>query len=57
MKDLLIQVFSISLMGGGAVLLVWAVAALLRKVHAPSQLLCLLWLVCGARFCCRAASR
>ena len=40
----------LSLWGGAAVLAAWAVSALLHRVHAPSRLLCWLWLAVGLRF-------
>lgn len=36
--------------GGAAALAAWAVCKLLRRAHAPSRLLCWLWLAVGLRF-------
>lgn len=40
----------LSARGGIAALAVWAVCKLLRRAHAPSRLLCWLWLAVGLRF-------
>lgn len=40
----------LSARGGAAALAAWAVCKLLRRAHAPSRLLCWLWLAVGLRF-------
>ncbi len=50
MRSLVLQFFQISVWGGAAALGAWAACAVLRRCHAPSRLLCWLWLAVGMRF-------
>ncbi|MDD4850129.1 MAG: M23 family metallopeptidase [Gemmiger sp.] len=55
MKELLTQLAALSLWGGAAALLVVAVCAALRRLHAPAALLRGLWLAVAVRFLCPLA--
>lgn len=50
MRQTVLAFLLLSARGGIAALAVWAVCKLLRRVHAPSRLLCWLWLAVGLRF-------
>ena len=50
MRQTVLAFLLLSARGGIAALAVWAVCKLLRRAHAPSRLLCLLWLAVGLRF-------
>ena len=50
MRQTVLAFLLLSARGGIAALAVWAVCKLLRRAHAPSRLLCWLWLAVGLRF-------
>lgn len=50
MRSLVLRFLLLSLWGGAAALGAWAACAVLRRCHAPSRLLCWLWLAVGLRF-------
>ena len=50
MRSTVFAFFLLSARGGAAALAAWAVCKLLRRAHAPSRLLCWLWLAVGLRF-------
>lgn len=50
MRQTVLAFLLLSARGGIAALAVWAVCRLLRRAHAPSRLLCWLWLAVGLRF-------
>lgn len=50
MRQTVLAFLLLSARGGIAALAVWAVCKLLRRAHAPSCLLCWLWLAVGLRF-------
>ena len=50
MRQTMLAFLLLSARGGIAALAVWAVCKLLRRAHAPSRLLCWLWLAVGLRF-------
>lgn len=50
MRSTVFAFLLLSARGGAAALAAWAVCKLLRRAHAPSRLLCLLWLAVGLRF-------
>lgn len=50
MRSTVFAFLLLSARGGAAALAAWAVCKLLRRAHAPSRLLCWLWLAVGLRF-------
>lgn len=50
MRSTVFAFLLLSARGGVAALAAWAVCKLLRRAHAPSRLLCWLWLAVGLRF-------
>ena len=50
MRSTVFAFLLLSARGGTAALAAWAVCKLLRRAHAPSRLLCWLWLAVGLRF-------
>ena len=50
MRSTVFAFLLLSARGGAAALAAWAVCKLLRRAHAPSRLLCWLWLAVGVRF-------
>ena len=50
MRSTVFAFLLLSTRGGAAALAAWAVCKLLRRAHAPSRLLCWLWLAVGLRF-------
>lgn len=50
MRSTVFAFLLLSARGGAAALAAWAVCKLLRRDHAPSRLLCWLWLAVGLRF-------
>ena len=50
MRQTVLAFLLLSARGGIAALAVWAVCKLLRRAHAPSRLLCWLWLAMGLQF-------
>ena len=50
MRSTVLAFLLLSARGGVAALAAWAVCRLLRRAHAPSRLLCWLWLAVGLRF-------
>lgn len=50
MRSTVFAFLLLSARGGAAALVAWAVCKLLRRAHAPSRLLCWLWLAVGLRF-------
>ena len=50
MRSTVFAFLLLSAQGGAAALAAWAVCKLLRRAHAPSRLLCWLWLAVGLRF-------
>lgn len=50
MRSTVFAFLLLSARGGTAALVAWAVCKLLRRAHAPSRLLCWLWLAVGLRF-------
>ena len=50
MRSTVFAFLLLSARGGAAVLAAWAVCKLLRRAHAPSRLLCWLWLAVGLQF-------
>lgn len=50
MRSIVLAFLLLSARGGAAALAAWAVCRLLRRAHAPSRLLCWLWLAVGLRF-------
>ena len=50
MRSTVFAFLLLSARGGVAALSAWAVCKLLRRAHAPSRLLCWLWLAVGLRF-------
>lgn len=50
MRSTMFAFLLLSARGGAAALAAWAVCKLLRRAHAPSRLLCWLWLAVGLRF-------
>ena len=47
MRSTVFAFLLLSARGGAAALAAWAVCKLLRRAHAPSRLLCWLWLAVG----------
>lgn len=50
MRSTVFAFLLLSARGGAAALAAWTVCKLLRRAHAPSRLLCWLWLAVGLRF-------
>ena len=50
MRSTVFAFLLLSARGGAAALAAWAVCKLLRRAHAPSRLLCWLWLAVGLQF-------
>lgn len=50
MRSTVFAFLPLSARGGAAALAAWAVCKLLRRAHAPSRLLCWLWLAVGLQF-------
>lgn len=50
MRSTVFAFLLLSARGGAAALAAWAACKLLRRAHAPSRLLCWLWLAVGLRF-------
>ena len=50
MRSTVFAFLLLSTRGGAAALAAWAVCKLLRRAHAPSRLLCWLWLAVGLQF-------
>ena len=50
MRSTVFAFLLLSARGGATALAAWAVCKLLRRAHAPSRLLCWLWLAVGLRF-------
>lgn len=50
MRSTVFAFLLLSARGGAAALTAWAVCKLLRRAHAPSRLLCWLWLAVGLQF-------
>lgn len=50
MRSTVFAFLLLSAQGGAAALAAWAVCKLLRRAHAPSRLLCWLWLAVGLQF-------
>ena len=50
MRSTVFAFLLLSARGGAAALAAWAVCKLLRRAHAPSRILCWLWLAVGLRF-------
>ena len=50
MRSTVLAFLLLSARGGVAALAAWLVCRVLRRAHAPSRLLCWLWLAVGLRF-------
>ena len=50
MRSAVLAFLLLSVRGGTAALAAWGICHLLRRAHAPSRLLCWLWLAVGLRF-------
>lgn len=50
MRSTILAFLLLSARGGVAALAAWLVCRALRRAHAPSRLLCWLWLAVGLRF-------
>lgn len=50
MRSTVLAFLLLSARGGAAALAAWCVCTLLRRAHAPSRLLCWLWMAVGLRF-------
>ena len=50
MRSIVLAFLLLSARGGVAALAAWLVCRALRRAHAPSRLLCWLWLAVGLRF-------
>ncbi len=50
MRSTVLAFLLLSVRGGAAALAAWCICVLLRRAHAPSRLLCWLWMAVGLRF-------
>lgn len=50
MRSIVLSFLLLSARGAVAAAAVWCVCRVLRRAHAPSRLLCWLWLAVGVRF-------